>query len=74
MTLCEWEKHVIKNGGDWPQDAWCGETVWRWSWAFLDADHARESEARGSRLLMCPKCKKAIAKASRPGPTNAPED
>lgn len=76
MALLECEKHVIKEGTEesWPRVAWCGATIWRWAWAFLDVDHARESETRGSKLQMCPECKAAIARAYKPPPTKDPED
>ncbi len=75
MVMLEWEKHVTKGtGDDWPKKAWCGESLWDWTWAFLDSAHAQEAESKGSQLRACPDCKKAIRRAQRPGPTLAPED
>jgi len=76
MALCEWEKHVTKEGAgeEWPRTAWCGAALWRWAWAFFDTQHAQIAESKGSRLQMCPECKKAIMQAQEPRPTLVPED
>ena len=42
--------------------SWCGESVYG-VWVFQSAEHAAAERERGGRLLVCPACINAMAKA-----------
>jgi hypothetical protein len=63
-----WNPGELDDGADRPEyvtcvtdSARCGYSLCgrfiSWSFAFLGPDHARMTEASGSRLMICPECR-----------------
>lgn len=65
MKLPEYVKCVMTGMAN-SSESWCGRRV-SMEWAFVDATHALLNARQGQRLLICPKCSKAMAEALKKG-------
>lgn len=65
MSRPEWIKCIRQTRVEHKGKTWCGRQLSDFDWAFVDVDHAANNGANGGRLVACPQCVEAAAKALR---------
>jgi hypothetical protein len=56
-------KHIAHTHADKKGLAWCGAALGCFEWSFAGIDHATYNATSGGRLVACPACVEAVAKA-----------